>query len=57
MYYGGQFNESRFYVLHQDFLRYVRNRSASVPKKHSHLSDLLEHSQLIQHPKNVNNGR
>ncbi|XP_068610632.1 alpha-N-acetylgalactosaminide alpha-2,6-sialyltransferase 1.1 [Brachionichthys hirsutus] len=26
MYYGGQFNESRFYVLHQDFLRYVKNR-------------------------------
>lgn len=26
MYYSGQFNESRFYVLHQDFLRYVRNR-------------------------------
>ncbi|XP_045925051.1 alpha-N-acetylgalactosaminide alpha-2,6-sialyltransferase 2-like [Micropterus dolomieu] len=25
-YYGGQYNESRFYVLHQDFLRYVRNR-------------------------------
>ncbi|XP_026172033.1 alpha-N-acetylgalactosaminide alpha-2,6-sialyltransferase 1-like [Mastacembelus armatus] len=25
-YYGGQFNESRVYVLHQDFLRYVRNR-------------------------------
>ncbi|XP_037836730.1 alpha-N-acetylgalactosaminide alpha-2,6-sialyltransferase 1-like isoform X4 [Kryptolebias marmoratus] len=25
-YYSGQFNESRFYVLHQDFLRYVRNR-------------------------------
>uniref|UniRef100_A0A3Q3FI74 alpha-N-acetylgalactosaminide alpha-2,6-sialyltransferase n=1 Tax=Kryptolebias marmoratus TaxID=37003 RepID=A0A3Q3FI74_KRYMA len=24
-YYSGQFNESRFYVLHQDFLRYVRN--------------------------------
>lgn len=24
--YSGQFNESRFYVLHQDFLRYVRNR-------------------------------
>lgn len=29
MYYGGQYNESRFYVLHQDFLRYVRNRSTS----------------------------
>ncbi|XP_049916082.1 alpha-N-acetylgalactosaminide alpha-2,6-sialyltransferase 1-like [Epinephelus moara] len=26
MYYSGQYNESRFYVLHQDFLRYVRNR-------------------------------
>ncbi|XP_035001405.2 alpha-N-acetylgalactosaminide alpha-2,6-sialyltransferase 1 [Hippoglossus stenolepis] len=25
-YYAGQFNDSRFYVLHQDFLRYVRNR-------------------------------
>ncbi|XP_015236890.1 PREDICTED: alpha-N-acetylgalactosaminide alpha-2,6-sialyltransferase 1-like [Cyprinodon variegatus] len=25
-YYSGQFNESHFYVLHQDFLRYVRNR-------------------------------
>ncbi|XP_061787938.1 alpha-N-acetylgalactosaminide alpha-2,6-sialyltransferase 1-like isoform X3 [Nerophis lumbriciformis] len=25
-YYTGQYNESRFYVLHQDFLRYVRNR-------------------------------
>lgn len=25
-FYSGQFNESRFYVLHQDFLRYVRNR-------------------------------
>ncbi|TKS89824.1 Alpha-N-acetylgalactosaminide alpha-2,6-sialyltransferase 1 [Collichthys lucidus] len=25
-YYAGQYNESRFYVLHQDFLRYVRNR-------------------------------
>ncbi|XP_037547447.1 alpha-N-acetylgalactosaminide alpha-2,6-sialyltransferase 1-like [Nematolebias whitei] len=25
-YYSGQFNESRFYVLHQDFMRYVRNR-------------------------------
>ncbi|XP_061611420.1 alpha-N-acetylgalactosaminide alpha-2,6-sialyltransferase 2-like isoform X1 [Phyllopteryx taeniolatus] len=24
-YYMGQYNESRFYVLHQDFLRYVRN--------------------------------
>lgn len=23
--YSGQFNKSRFYVLHQDFLRYVRN--------------------------------
>ncbi|XP_039472721.1 alpha-N-acetylgalactosaminide alpha-2,6-sialyltransferase 1-like [Oreochromis aureus] len=27
-YYSGQYNESRVYVLHQDFLRYVRNRSA-----------------------------
>ncbi|XP_071760416.1 alpha-N-acetylgalactosaminide alpha-2,6-sialyltransferase 1-like [Centroberyx gerrardi] len=25
-YYTGQFDESRFYVLHPDFLRYVRNR-------------------------------
>ncbi|XP_061913495.1 alpha-N-acetylgalactosaminide alpha-2,6-sialyltransferase 1-like [Entelurus aequoreus] len=25
-YYTGQYNESRFYVLHQDFLRYVQNR-------------------------------
>ncbi|CAI5658453.1 unnamed protein product [Oreochromis niloticus] len=25
-YYSGQYNESRVYVLHQDFLRYVRNR-------------------------------
>ncbi|CAN9508860.1 unnamed protein product [Ophioblennius macclurei] len=25
-YYSGQYNESCFYVLHQDFLRYVRNR-------------------------------
>uniref|UniRef100_A0A3Q1INM2 alpha-N-acetylgalactosaminide alpha-2,6-sialyltransferase n=1 Tax=Anabas testudineus TaxID=64144 RepID=A0A3Q1INM2_ANATE len=25
-FYAGQYNESRFYVLHQDFLRYVRNR-------------------------------
>uniref|UniRef100_A0A3B4A4L9 alpha-N-acetylgalactosaminide alpha-2,6-sialyltransferase n=1 Tax=Periophthalmus magnuspinnatus TaxID=409849 RepID=A0A3B4A4L9_9GOBI len=25
--YSGQFNETRFYVLHMDFLRYVRNRS------------------------------
>ncbi|XP_054899131.1 alpha-N-acetylgalactosaminide alpha-2,6-sialyltransferase 1-like [Poeciliopsis prolifica] len=25
-YYSGQYNETRFYVLHQDFLRYVRNR-------------------------------
>nr|XP_019963592.1 PREDICTED: alpha-N-acetylgalactosaminide alpha-2,6-sialyltransferase 1-like [Paralichthys olivaceus] len=30
-YYGGQFNESRFYVLHQDFLRYVRNRFIKSP--------------------------
>ncbi|XP_041672067.1 alpha-N-acetylgalactosaminide alpha-2,6-sialyltransferase 2-like [Cheilinus undulatus] len=26
MYYGSQFEESRFYVLHPDFLRYIRNR-------------------------------
>ncbi|KAK5906186.1 hypothetical protein CgunFtcFv8_002075 [Champsocephalus gunnari] len=25
-YYAGQYNKTRFYVLHQDFLRYVRNR-------------------------------
>ncbi|KAF7204094.1 alpha-N-acetylgalactosaminide alpha-2,6-sialyltransferase 1 [Nothobranchius furzeri] len=25
-YYSGQYNETRFYVLHQDFMRYVRNR-------------------------------
>nr|XP_015818342.2 alpha-N-acetylgalactosaminide alpha-2,6-sialyltransferase 1 [Nothobranchius furzeri] len=25
-YYSGQYNESRYYVLHQDFMRYVRNR-------------------------------
>ncbi|XP_066537493.1 alpha-N-acetylgalactosaminide alpha-2,6-sialyltransferase 2-like [Hoplias malabaricus] len=25
-YYDGQFDESRFYVLHPDFLRYIRNR-------------------------------
>uniref|UniRef100_A0A3Q2PAA5 alpha-N-acetylgalactosaminide alpha-2,6-sialyltransferase n=1 Tax=Fundulus heteroclitus TaxID=8078 RepID=A0A3Q2PAA5_FUNHE len=25
-YYSGRYNESNFYVLHQDFLRYVRNR-------------------------------
>ncbi|XP_070782960.1 alpha-N-acetylgalactosaminide alpha-2,6-sialyltransferase 1.1 [Enoplosus armatus] len=30
-YYGGQYNESRFYVLHQDFLRYVRNRFLKSP--------------------------
>ncbi|XP_014858575.1 PREDICTED: alpha-N-acetylgalactosaminide alpha-2,6-sialyltransferase 1-like [Poecilia mexicana] len=28
-YYSGQFSEDRFYVLHQDFLRYVRNRYLS----------------------------
>ncbi|XP_005794671.2 alpha-N-acetylgalactosaminide alpha-2,6-sialyltransferase 1-like [Xiphophorus maculatus] len=28
-YYSGQFSEDRFYVLHQDFLRYVRNRFLS----------------------------
>uniref|UniRef100_A0A3B4A268 alpha-N-acetylgalactosaminide alpha-2,6-sialyltransferase n=1 Tax=Periophthalmus magnuspinnatus TaxID=409849 RepID=A0A3B4A268_9GOBI len=26
-FYSGQFNETRFYVLHMDFLRFVRNRS------------------------------
>ncbi|XP_030611135.1 alpha-N-acetylgalactosaminide alpha-2,6-sialyltransferase 1-like [Archocentrus centrarchus] len=25
-FYSGQYNESRFYVLHHDFLRYMRNR-------------------------------
>ncbi|KAI4899403.1 hypothetical protein NFI96_003550 [Prochilodus magdalenae] len=25
-YYGNQFDENRFYVLHPDFLRYIRNR-------------------------------
>ncbi|XP_047464321.1 alpha-N-acetylgalactosaminide alpha-2,6-sialyltransferase 1-like [Mugil cephalus] len=30
-YYSGQYNESRFYVLHQDFLRYVRNRFLLSP--------------------------
>ncbi|XP_077359383.1 alpha-N-acetylgalactosaminide alpha-2,6-sialyltransferase 1-like [Festucalex cinctus] len=30
-YYMGQYNESRFYVLHQDFLRYVRNRFLKSP--------------------------
>ncbi|CAI5658437.1 unnamed protein product [Oreochromis niloticus] len=30
-YYSGQYNESRFYVLHQDFLRYVRNRFLKSP--------------------------
>ncbi|XP_029954739.1 alpha-N-acetylgalactosaminide alpha-2,6-sialyltransferase 1-like [Salarias fasciatus] len=29
--YSGQYNESRFYVLHQDFLRYVRNRFLKSP--------------------------
>ncbi|XP_029953759.1 alpha-N-acetylgalactosaminide alpha-2,6-sialyltransferase 1-like isoform X2 [Salarias fasciatus] len=36
-YYSGQYNESRFYVLHQDFLRYVRNRflkAANLQSKH-----------------------
>ncbi|XP_054624921.1 alpha-N-acetylgalactosaminide alpha-2,6-sialyltransferase 1-like isoform X5 [Dunckerocampus dactyliophorus] len=30
-YYARQFNESRFYVLHQDFLRYVRNSFLKSP--------------------------
>ncbi|XP_037133792.1 alpha-N-acetylgalactosaminide alpha-2,6-sialyltransferase 1-like isoform X2 [Syngnathus acus] len=30
-YYMGQYNETRFYVLHQDFLRYVRNRFLKSP--------------------------
>uniref|UniRef100_G3NFF4 alpha-N-acetylgalactosaminide alpha-2,6-sialyltransferase n=1 Tax=Gasterosteus aculeatus aculeatus TaxID=481459 RepID=G3NFF4_GASAC len=34
-YYGGQYNESRFYVLHQDFLRYVRNRFLMSPHLNS----------------------
>lgn len=34
-YYGGQYNESRFYVLHQDFLRYVRNRFLLSPNVNS----------------------
>ncbi len=25
-FFDGKFNESRFYVLHPDFLRYIRNR-------------------------------
>ncbi|XP_033840244.1 alpha-N-acetylgalactosaminide alpha-2,6-sialyltransferase 2-like [Periophthalmus magnuspinnatus] len=29
--YSGQFNETRFYVLHMDFLRYVRNRFLKSP--------------------------
>ncbi|XP_076008283.1 alpha-N-acetylgalactosaminide alpha-2,6-sialyltransferase 1-like [Genypterus blacodes] len=31
-YYPGQFNENRFYVLHPDFLRYVRNRFLKSPQ-------------------------
>ncbi|KAM9716396.1 alpha-N-acetylgalactosaminide alpha-2,6-sialyltransferase 1.1 [Menidia menidia] len=34
-YYSGQYNESRFYVLHQDFLRYVRNRFLKSPSLNS----------------------
>nr|XP_040032581.1 alpha-N-acetylgalactosaminide alpha-2,6-sialyltransferase 1-like [Gasterosteus aculeatus aculeatus] len=34
-YYGGQYNESRFYVLHQDFLRYVQNRFLMSPRLNS----------------------
>ncbi|CAI5658443.1 unnamed protein product [Oreochromis niloticus] len=30
-YYSRQYNESHFYVLHQDFLRYVRNRFLLSP--------------------------
>ncbi|XP_019726144.1 alpha-N-acetylgalactosaminide alpha-2,6-sialyltransferase 1-like isoform X3 [Hippocampus comes] len=30
-YYAGQYNKKRFYVLHQDFLRYVRNRFLNSP--------------------------
>ncbi|KAM3592641.1 uncharacterized protein V6R79_022753 [Siganus canaliculatus] len=31
-YYGGQYDKRRFYVLHQDFLRYVRNRFLKSPR-------------------------
>ncbi|KAK9530161.1 hypothetical protein VZT92_011683 [Zoarces viviparus] len=34
-YYSGQYNETRFYVLHQDFLRYVRNRFLNSPHLNS----------------------
>ncbi|XP_032359098.1 alpha-N-acetylgalactosaminide alpha-2,6-sialyltransferase 1 isoform X1 [Etheostoma spectabile] len=34
-YYAGQYNETRFYVLHQDFLRYVRNRFLHSPNLNS----------------------
>uniref|UniRef100_A0A8C6WW60 alpha-N-acetylgalactosaminide alpha-2,6-sialyltransferase n=1 Tax=Neogobius melanostomus TaxID=47308 RepID=A0A8C6WW60_9GOBI len=30
-YYSGEFNETRFYVLHMDFLRYTRNRFLMSP--------------------------
>ncbi|XP_049614157.1 alpha-N-acetylgalactosaminide alpha-2,6-sialyltransferase 2 [Syngnathus scovelli] len=30
-YYSGQYNESRFYVLHPDFSRYLRNRFLKSP--------------------------
>ncbi|KAM9831889.1 alpha-N-acetylgalactosaminide alpha-2,6-sialyltransferase 1.1 [Neosynchiropus ocellatus] len=36
-YYSGKYNETNFYVLHQDFLRYVRNRflkSANLNRKY-----------------------
>ncbi|XP_029954246.1 alpha-N-acetylgalactosaminide alpha-2,6-sialyltransferase 1-like [Salarias fasciatus] len=32
LYYSGQYKKTRFYVLHQDFLRYIRNRFLSSPK-------------------------
>uniref|UniRef100_A0A672H5U6 alpha-N-acetylgalactosaminide alpha-2,6-sialyltransferase n=1 Tax=Salarias fasciatus TaxID=181472 RepID=A0A672H5U6_SALFA len=41
LYYSGQYNETRFYVLHQDFLRYIRNRFLSSPKlKTKHWSSI-----------------
>uniref|UniRef100_A0A8C3ATD4 alpha-N-acetylgalactosaminide alpha-2,6-sialyltransferase n=1 Tax=Cyclopterus lumpus TaxID=8103 RepID=A0A8C3ATD4_CYCLU len=40
-YYGGQYNETRFYVLHQDFLRYVRNRFLKSPHLNSSYWDIV----------------
>uniref|UniRef100_A0A672H5V1 alpha-N-acetylgalactosaminide alpha-2,6-sialyltransferase n=1 Tax=Salarias fasciatus TaxID=181472 RepID=A0A672H5V1_SALFA len=37
MYYSGQYDEQRFYVLHQDFLRYLRNRFLNSPRLNSTL--------------------